>query len=224
MAVETRRNWLIAAASAGLLLAGSCKESADKDEISPTEDLMREHGVLNRILLIYEEGARRLETGAEFPVTVLASGADIIRRFIEQYHEKLEEERLFPRFEQANKLTDLVRTLREQHQAGHRLTDNILKLAGARPAEDAGRRAELVDTMRQYVRMYRPHEAREDTILFPTLRTLITEKELAQIGEDFEDREHDLFGKNGFEGVVGQVEKLERALGTYDLGQFTPRS
>src|ERR1043166_2668617 len=118
MQVGTRRNWLFTAASAGLLLAGSCKEHAggEKDEIPPTEDLMREHGVLNRILMIYEEGAHKLETGADFPVTVLASGADIIRRFIEQYHEKLEEERLFPRFEKAGKLADLVRTLTEQHQ------------------------------------------------------------------------------------------------------------
>jgi hypothetical protein len=32
----------------------------DEEEVSAPEDLMREHGVLNRILLIYEEGLRRL--------------------------------------------------------------------------------------------------------------------------------------------------------------------
>jgi hypothetical protein len=30
------------------------------EEISPAKDLTREHGILNRILLIYEESGRRL--------------------------------------------------------------------------------------------------------------------------------------------------------------------
>ena len=35
------------------------RETAD-EKISPAEDLMREHGVLNRILLIYDEHLRML--------------------------------------------------------------------------------------------------------------------------------------------------------------------
>src|SRR5207302_4790012 len=41
------------------------------------------------------------------------------------YHEKLEEDYLFPRFEKAHKLVDLTTVLRAQHQAGRRLTDRI---------------------------------------------------------------------------------------------------
>src|SRR5258707_12548242 len=32
-------------------------------KVNPTEDLMREHGILLRVLLIYEEGMRRVEEG-----------------------------------------------------------------------------------------------------------------------------------------------------------------
>ena len=38
------------------------KQEEKEEEIPPTEDLMREHGVLNRILLIYEEIIKRGES------------------------------------------------------------------------------------------------------------------------------------------------------------------
>ncbi len=184
---------------------------------------MREHGVLNRILLIYEEGARRLDAQQQLPIDVLARSADIVRRFIEQYHEKLEEDFLFPRFEKANKLVELVATLRRQHQAGRTLTETVLRLSTAAAVQKEDDRRALTATLRAFVRMYRPHEAREDTVLFPAFRSVVGRKEFHELGEQFEDKEHDLFGKEGFEGIVVQVGSLEQALGTFDLDQFTPR-
>jgi hemerythrin-like domain-containing protein len=228
---ETRRRlWL---AGAGLLLLGCEKAGAaatqtpsgsgeEEEGVAPPEDLMREHGVLNRILLIYEESGRRLEATRPFPVEVLASSADIVRRFIEQYHEKLEEDFLFPRFEKANVLVDLVATLRRQHQAGRGLTDGIVRLATADALQREDSRRELVAMLAKFVRMYRPHEAREDTVLFPAFRRVVTPKEFAALGEQFEDKEHELFGKEGFEGIVEKVGGLEKQLGTFDLDAFTP--
>jgi hemerythrin-like domain-containing protein len=208
---------LAAGAGAGSFVSG-CKSARSPDEVSPSEDLMREHGVLNRILLVYEEGIRRIGAQEELPADTLARSADLVSRFIEQYHEKLEEDFLFPRFEKANKLVDLVKTLRAQHQAGRDLTATIQRLANVPTA-----RAQLSDTMQRFIRMYRPHEAREDTVLFPALPSVISAKELEDLGERFEDKEHELFGKEGFEGIVEQVAALERTLNIHDLNQFTPR-
>jgi hemerythrin-like domain-containing protein len=231
---EGRRRFFLGT-GAGLLLLGCAKAGAapanaptpgeageGEEEVSPPEDLMREHGVLNRILLIYEESARRLDVREALPIEVVANSADIIRRFIEQYHEKLEEDFLFPRFEKANLLVDLVVTLRRQHLAGRRLTEAILRLANATSVEQPSGRADLLSNLRQFVRMYRPHEAREDTVLFPAFRRIVAPKEFDALGERFEDKEHELFGKAGFEGIVEQVGALEGKLGTYDLNLFTP--
>ena len=106
------------------------KKGEDKEaEVGPPEDLMREHGVLKRVLLIYGEALRRLDAKEDFPPKALADAAGIIRRFVEDYHEKLEEDFLFPRFEKANRLVDLVKVLREQHQAGRRVTDVTMRFA-----------------------------------------------------------------------------------------------
>ena len=104
------------------------KEEGD-EEVSPAEDLMREHGVLKRVLLIYKESIRRINARQDFPPDALKISANLIRRFIEDYHEILE--------------------------------------------------------------------------------------------EDFETKEHELFGEDGFEKNVEDVSRLEKALGIYDLAQFT---
>jgi hemerythrin-like domain-containing protein len=232
---HTRRQFLLTgtATGTGLLLAGivtptQASEDPKKgdaqapEEISPAEDLMREHGVLNRILLIYEELGRRLNGSKDFEPGILVGAAQIIRTFIEDYHEKLEEDHLFPRFEKAGKLVDLVKVLREQHQAGRRLTDQITPLATPAALKDDQGRKQLSRSLRQFIRMYRPHESREDTVLFPAIRSLMTPKQYDDLGEQFEEREHQLFGEHGFEDIVAKVAEFEKTLRIYDLRQFTP--
>jgi hemerythrin-like domain-containing protein len=72
---------------------------------------MREHGVLKRVLLVYEEAIRRIDARQDLQPDTVRNSASIIRTFIEDYHEKLEEDYLFPRFEKARRLTDLTTVL-----------------------------------------------------------------------------------------------------------------
>ena len=69
--------------------------------------------------------------------------------------------------------------------------------------------------------MYRPHAAREDTVLFPALRKILSAKQLDALGDKFEDEENRRFGADGFGKIVEQVAAIERQLGIYDLAQFT---
>lgn len=205
--------------------AKSKKKEKEKkgEEVSPPEDLMREHGVLRRVLLIYGDIQGRLIAEKEFPPEVLPAAAEIIQKFIEQYHEKLEEDYLFPRFRKAGKLVDLVEVLLEQHKAGRRLTEHIKKSAEPATLKDAPKRKDLAQMLHMFIRMYEPHSAREDTVLFPALRTIVSEKEFDSLGEEFEEKEEKLFGEGGFERIVGQVAELEKSLGIYELAQFTPK-
>ena len=227
----TRRNFVLRSAglSAGLAVPGLLPvfalgaDKKDDEEISPAEDLMREHGVLNRILLIYDEHLRLLDAKQAFDPAVLASSAGIIRHFVEEYHEKLEEDFLFPRFRKAHKLVDLIDTLLEQHQAGRRVTAQIEQLANAATLKDEGKRRQLGESLRAFVRMYRPHEAREDTVLFPAFRGIVSAHEYGALGDDFEKKEDELFGDEGFFKVVDQVATLEKKLGIHELSRFTPK-
>jgi len=208
--------------SAGLFAADESNEKHEEPEISAPEDLMREHGLLNRILLVYEDAMHRLRQKDDVPAAVFQKPAELVRKFVEDYHEKLEEKFIFPQFEKHKKLTELVAVLRQQHQAGRRLTDQILRIAEPGHYGSAVARSELIHLCESFIRMYRPHEAREDTVLFPALYTIVSVQEIKDLGEQFEDEEHRLFGKEGFEENVDKVAAIEKQLGIYDLAKFTP--
>src|ERR1043166_7469366 len=108
----SRRNWIRSTATSigGLMAAGGgailfgqqkpegqAKKGGEKEMegVSPAEDLMREHGVLKRVLLIYREVIDRIDSKRDFPPDVVMSSAKLIRAFVEDYHEKLEKDYLF---------------------------------------------------------------------------------------------------------------------------------
>jgi hemerythrin-like domain-containing protein len=221
-----RRHFLrVSLSTTGVVLAGCATahsaaraehEEEGEEEVTPGEDLMQEHGVLERILLIYDEAARRIERAEAFELSVLRDAAGIVRRFVEDYHEKQEEDFVFPRLETAKREVELVAVLRRQHERGRELTDDIVRRANAAAAP------ELAALLRSFVAMYRPHAAREETVLLPAFRELLGTGAYRELGDEFEAREHALFGERGFESTVAQVAQLEAALGIADLARFTP--
>jgi hemerythrin-like domain-containing protein len=224
------RRGFLGAGAAGLLAAGAAwpaaaakKKAKPAEDVGPGEDLMREHGVLRRVLLVYGEAARLLEAGTAFDVATIQSSAQLVRRFVEDYHERQEEEMVFPRFERAHKLVELVAVLRAQHQAGRKVTERVRELATAATLKDAARRRELRAELLAFTRMYEPHAAREDTVLFPALHEIVSRHEYDALGEDFERREHQVFGEDGFEHAVAEIDAIEKTLGIEDLASFTPR-
>jgi hemerythrin-like domain-containing protein len=212
------------AAGAASAVAAPAAAPLNPDEgVTAPEDLMKEHGVLNRCLLVYEEGMRRLQAKQEVAPEVFLHTAELVRTFVEEYHEKNEEKYIFPEFEKAKKLVDLVATLKTQHLAGRRVTAEILRLSQPSEFRTPANRGRLVAACQAFIRMYRPHEAREDTVLFPALRTILTAKQVAALGDRMEEDEHRVLGDEGFERSVDKVAALEVQLGINDLKQFTPR-
>jgi len=217
-----RRGFLRASGAAAVALTGRLP-AAEEEDVSPAEDLMREHGVLKRVILVYREAIRRIDAHEDLPPDVLSASAKLIRNFVEDYHEKLEQDYLFPRFRKAGKLVELVDVLENQHKQGRLVTDVTLHLATSQALKDATERARLRESLLQFIRMYEPHEAREDTVLFPAFHELVSEHEYDALGEEFEKKENQLFGGEGFEKNVAAVAAIEKKLGIYDLAQFTPK-
>ncbi|MEZ2661121.1 hemerythrin domain-containing protein [Aneurinibacillus aneurinilyticus] len=133
----------------------------------------------------------------------------------------MEEHYIFPRFIQEQIYVNLVCTLQEQHAAATKLTTLILQVANQGDPYMQGRQY-MAHLLSLYKQMYEPHEAREDTVLFPAFQKLVTPREFEKLGEKFEEIEETMFGKDGFQTILRQVEQLEKALGIYELSQYTP--
>jgi len=211
----------LAALGAPALLPG-CTPTPASLELPATEELMQEHGLLRRLLLIFDEVARRLRCCQELAPGVLAEAAAITRTFGQDHHEKLEEEHLFPSLEKAGQLLALTKILRRQHEAGRRVLQAVALQANPGTAKRFVQRAQLEAWLTLFTRMYRPHAAREDTVLFPALRTLLSPAEFRGLEQKFAAATQERAAQDGFQDVLARVADLEKALGMHDLEAFTP--
>ena len=202
----------------------SVKEDENKmdGEVTATEDLMREHGILRRALLVYTAAATKLRSSpGNVSPDALQKTAKLFRAFGEEYHEKkLEEAFIFPAVKkvggEAGAYADILVV---QHNRGREITDYIISITqGAKLGSNA---AELAQALDAFVLMYRNHAAREDTIVFPAWKQTLTAKQLDEMNEKFEDIEHEQFGEDGFEDAVKQIGAIEGSLGLADISQFT---
>ena len=224
-----RRRWLIGSTGALLLATPALaqqpapsKTKATEGGIPATERLMRDSGVLLRILAIYEAGGRRLGGGEDIEPKIFTLAAETMRDFVHGYHEKQQDELVFPRFKKAGRMVELVDVMTAQHAAGRKLTDQVIELAPKSATK--GERQAMIDAMQASIVLYRPHVARELTDVWPTLRTLLTPNEYDELSAALEKDEGEKLGKEGFDKVAKRVEALEKRIGINDLSQFMPKT
>lgn len=192
-------------------------------EVTATEDLMREHGVLRRALLVYSEAAVKLRNSpSAIAPNALQKTALLFRAFGEEYHErKLEEAYIFPAVKKAGgPAAGYPDILIAQHARGREITDYIIAVTKSGKLGVANG-AQLAGAMDSLVRMYRAHASREDTIVFPAWKQTLSAQQLDEMNDKFEDIEHEQFGEDGFEDAVKQISEIESELGLADLASFT---
>lgn len=192
-------------------------------EVTAVEDLMREHGILRRALLVYRESANRLrQDPASVPPDTLEKAANLVRVFGEDYHEKkIEEVFVFPIVKKSpGAPAQYVDVLLRQHERGREITDYVLSLT----REDripSNSLEPLARALESFVRMYEHHAAIEDTVIFPVWKTAVGEAELESLAAKFEEIEAEDFGGDGFDSALKRMEEIETSLGLSNLEMFT---
>jgi hemerythrin-like domain-containing protein len=232
---STRRAVLLAAASGAAILSpwsvandqddssrNEDRGPGEEKDVGSVEDLMREHGVMRRILLVYQQSAAKLRGGGGVDLPVLNRAARLFRSFGEDYHEKtLEEAFIFPTLKKSRgPAAAYPDILMAQHHRGRKITDYIIDTTGRRKL-GIGHASALTQAFDGFAAMYQNHTAREDTLVFPAWKQALAERELDEMGDRFGDIAQKQFGKEGFDETVDQIASIEAALGYGDLSQFT---
>jgi hemerythrin-like domain-containing protein len=222
--ISTRRKflWIVSTFATSRIVSAqsstSKKENAE-EEVGAVEDLMREHGILRRSLLVYTFAATKLRANASaISPSGLQKTAKLFRTFGEDYHERqLEEAHIFPAVKKAGgRGAGFIDTLTSQHQRGREITEYIVKVSSGPKLN-----SELAAALESFVLMYRHHAATEDTIVFPAWKKTLSKQQLDEMGEKFEEIEHRQFGKDGFDDAERQISDIEKELGINDLAMFT---
>jgi hemerythrin-like domain-containing protein len=218
-----------AAAGAGIGLAAAPTSAsvtpAQLDAVAKqtpfTENLMIEHGLLIRTILVYREVMRRVAANEPVPRAEVHDATEVVESFIHGFHEPLEEGFVFPPV--AKSMATTIDTLLLQHARGREQTQIILTAASGPGSVITGSsRATVANAMDQFVTMYEPHESWEDTLVYPALRAASTATQIVQMATHFQTLENQQFGPNAFAGMLAKVEAVEQAMGLSDLAKFTP--
>jgi hemerythrin-like domain-containing protein len=219
-----RREFLLASLAGAVMLSATPASAwAAEKKVEANEDLMREHGVLRRALLVYGACAQRLQQAAgAVPPDALAKTAKLFRDFGEDYHERrLEEAFIFPAVKKlsvpAARLPDI---LQQQHERGRELTDYVMRCAHGERIAGADA-LPLARALQEFIWMYENHAAREDTEVFTAWKASLSAKAYDEMGERFEDIEKQVFGHDGFDDAVKTIAAIESELGLADIARFT---
>src|SRR5579871_2527094 len=155
--MENRRRALLTLPGLAAVPICACSSKGDED-VGAVEDLMREHGILRRAILVFRECAARLNGAQQVDANALHKAAQLFRDFGENYHEKkLEEENIFPQLRQAGgEAGAMVDVLVQQHNRGREIIDYVL--SSSRGAIVQG--PELVAPLGSFELMYENHAAR----------------------------------------------------------------
>lgn len=202
---------------------GPAPGEAEQVELTAVEDLMRDHGLLRRALLVYQESAQRLrQDPASVPPDTLEKAANLVRVFGEDYHQrKLEEVFVFPIVKRTpGTMSTYVDVLLAQHARGREITDYLLSVSREEqiPKNSVER---LATALESYVRMYQHHAAIEDTVVFPIWKTAVGSSQLDALAAQFEQIEAEEFGADAFEAALKRMEEIEESLGLSNLEMFT---
>jgi hemerythrin-like domain-containing protein len=219
-----RRNILLAGGAALALASTHANAAESSKTVTANEDLMREHGILRRALLVYTIASERLsEIGhADIDPTVLGRTAKLFRTFGEDYHErKLEEQHIFPVVRKLkSKVADYPDILQQQHDRGRDLTDYVVAVTRGGNIS-SGNMYPLAQALREFVIMYRIHAALEDTEVFPAWKQSLSAHAYGEMGERFEQIEKQTFGKDGFDDALKQIAAIEQQFGMPTLSEIT---
>lgn len=172
------------------------------------KDFMFEHSILDRILLIFEgiiKNHNKIIDCKYLKVLIL-----ILKIFIENHHEKMEELYVFPSMKSDNN-KKLVKILIEEHKLSRILTSKILKYCDNNDVYN--KNIEFIKSLLQkFIDMYRYHESHENLEIYPEFEKNITKKEYVKINSLVEKNEKLILGKIKIKNIIQIIIKIEKIL------------
>jgi hemerythrin-like domain-containing protein len=181
----------------------------------PTEQLMQDHRVIERMCAVLKAAADRVDKGQAIPPDFFSKALDFIRNFADRAHHGKEEDNLFPAMEQHGlpRHGGPVGVMMEEHDQGRtyvRGMDQAIKEA-ASGDKSALRRA--AQNARGYADLLVPHIKKEDNVLYAMADRFLSRAEQQQLAERFAAIEAERLGPEKRKAYIKLVEDLEKVFG-----------
>ena len=179
----------------------------------PLEELREEHGAIMKVFALLQGVARELEEHNSKAVDHLTRILEFMTVFIDQCHHAKEEAFLFPAMQKAQtENTGLVTELISEHEKGRKMSATLEAALIGFKGEDEQVAVHLVETINGYVLLLRTHIRKENGILFPEARELLSEQDLQAMARDFKKLEAERIGGGRHEAFHRMIEQLGKSV------------
>jgi hemerythrin-like domain-containing protein len=178
--------------------------------MKPTEVLMEEHRVIERVLIALEKAASRLSRGEEVYLRFFSGTSALIYGFADSYHYKKEEKVLYEALFKNGfpRETGPVAVMIAEHEEGRRLGQRLRQATERFQGGDVKVRDQVVLSAWGYVSLLRRHMEKEDRLVFPMVEQVIPVDKQDWIVEAFDRFERDENGVELHEKYYGMAERL----------------
>ena len=179
---------------------------------SPTETLEAEHRLIQRVVATMAQIADAVEQGRVVEVPVLRELVRFLKTFGDECHHAKEETALFPMLElKGVPLAGCpVAVLHNDHLKGRVLVGELSDAIEAYAAEDRSGRRSVIPALRALVAFYPDHIWKEDYLLFPLARKVLSSMDERILTQHFEQLEAGV-GSGAHQRYEQFVKELELA-------------
>ena len=148
--------------------------------LDPIQELMDEHRIIEKVLTALTAAADQ-----EVPLEFYERAVDFIANFADKCHHSKEEERLFPVLEEKGipRESGPIGCMCDEHEIGRGHVQRMRELI--KEGDLTGLRRESLE----YVALLKSHIQKEDNVLFPMGRGVLSKAELEQLRVKFDEVE-----------------------------------
>ena len=158
-------------------------------------ELKNDHRVIQHVVAGMSAVAELLDSGKQVDPSVLADLVQFLSVFADQCHQEKEEQHLFPLLAaKANISTRReLESLAREHRSAKQLVSQLAKVAAVYVHNPGAVRYRVIDLLQQLVEFYPAHIWKEEYLLFPMARKVLSEEDDRRLLKEFKSVESDIY-------------------------------
>lgn len=180
--------------------------------MKPTQTLMNEHRLIEKVLSAVEASADEFGKGRYQP-EIFEKALDFFQGFADKCHHGKEEARLFPLMNKRGFPLDSgpVACMIQEHDHGRDLLKKVAEALPQARSGDAESRRTVTGTSRSFCAFLREHINKEDSVLFRMADEALSAEDQKELTEEFARYDREEVGEDRFNSFVSLAEEISRA-------------
>ncbi len=176
---------------------------------APTDELMEEHRVIERMLEILSKASDRLASGRDVDPELYVQAVDFLQNFADKCHHGKEEKLLFEKMIEKGVSGEVgpIAVMLREHQDGRAHVKRMAELSRERMTERTMQA--MIESSRAYVDLLSKHIQKEDSVLYPLANQLLEQPDQEELEEGFRDVEEKVMGSGANERYHHMIDAWE---------------